>query len=181
MTRTCSLLLIILLAVLALNAPAVGKTELQMQYEVMRRDIGDRRRMSKYADQAFRAEALIFDSDRDPLDVILRRTAALLDDLIHTSSAQHLAPMATELKELQNVGDEVAVTDAEGRLDLLEKACNLRRRIALSNPLLDFDKLLFIKRHRATFNHMCDQYYGMRQAQRPEAHRRFFPFSGPFL
>jgi hypothetical protein len=35
------------------------------------------------------------------------------------------------------------------------------RRIALSNPLLDFDQLLFIKRHhpRGVF-HMCDQYYG---------------------
>jgi hypothetical protein len=27
--------------------------------------------------------------------------------------------------------------------------------------LLNFDDLLFIKRHRATFNHMCDQYYGI--------------------
>ena len=161
MARACSLLLIVLLAVLTLNVPTVGKTELEMQYEVMQRDIGDRRRMSKYADQAFRSEALILDSDRDPLDVILRRTAALLDDLIHTSSALRLAPMATELEKLQNAGSNVAVTDMQRRFDLFEKAHNLRRRIALSNPLLDFDKILFIKRHRATFNHMCDQYYGI--------------------
>ncbi|MHC4628686.1 MAG: HzsA-related protein, partial [Planctomycetota bacterium] len=54
-----------------------------------------------------------------------------------------------------------AVTDAQRRLDLFKKAYDLRRRIALSNPLLDFDKIVFIKRHRATFNHMCDQYYGI--------------------
>jgi hypothetical protein len=136
-------------------------TELELQYEVMRRDIADRKRISKYADQAFRAEALILDSDRDPLDLILRRTAALLGDLIYTSAAERLTPMAAELRKLQNASSEVAMTNAEGRPDLFKKAYDLRRRIALSNPLLDFDKILFIKRHRATFNHMCDQYYGI--------------------
>ena len=136
-------------------------TELELQYEVMRRDIADRERISKYADQALRTEALILDSDRDPLDIILRRTAVLLDDLIHTSAGERLAPMATELRKLQDESGKLAVTDAERRLDLFKRAYNLRRRIALSNPLLDFDKILFIKRHRATFNHMCDQYYGI--------------------
>jgi len=136
-------------------------TELELQYEVMRQDIANRKRISRYADQAFRAEALILDSDRDPLDLILRRTAALLGDLMHTSAAERLAPMAAELRKLQNASGEVAMTDAERRLALFGKARDLRRRIALSNPLLDFDKILFIKRHRATFNHMCDQYYGI--------------------
>ena len=63
-------------------------------------------------------------------------------------------PMATELKKLKSASGEVAVTDAESRLGLFKKAYDLRRRIALSNPLLDFDDILFIKRHRATFNHM---------------------------
>jgi hypothetical protein len=34
------------------------------------------------------------------------------------------------------------------------------RRVELSNPLLDFDDILFVKRHPGTFAHMCDQYYG---------------------
>ncbi|MEW6355679.1 MAG: discoidin domain-containing protein [Planctomycetota bacterium] len=34
------------------------------------------------------------------------------------------------------------------------------REIALCNPLLDFDKLIFVKRHTGVFPHMCDQYYG---------------------
>jgi len=124
MTRAYPILPIVLIAVLAFSAPAAGKIESQMQYEVMRRDIGDRKRMSKYADQAFRTEALILDSDRDPLDVILRRTAALLDDLVHTSSAQRLVPMATELRKLQNSSSGVAVTDTQRRLDLFKKAYN---------------------------------------------------------
>ena len=34
------------------------------------------------------------------------------------------------------------------------------RRLALSNPLLDFDDLLFVKRVPGSFTHMSDQYYG---------------------
>ncbi|MFH1919611.1 MAG: hypothetical protein ABIP48_07005, partial [Planctomycetota bacterium] len=34
------------------------------------------------------------------------------------------------------------------------------RRMALVNPLLDFDDLLFVKRVPGTFTHMSDQYYG---------------------
>ncbi len=34
------------------------------------------------------------------------------------------------------------------------------RRMSLANPLLDFDDLLFVKRHPSTYPHMSDQYYG---------------------
>lgn len=34
------------------------------------------------------------------------------------------------------------------------------RRLALSNPLLDFDTLLFVKRAPSMFPHLSDQYYG---------------------
>jgi hypothetical protein len=34
------------------------------------------------------------------------------------------------------------------------------RRMALANPLLDFDDLLFVKRVPGSFTHMSDQYYG---------------------
>ncbi len=44
---------------------------------------------------------------------------------------------------------------------LLAEASRLKRQIAWSNPLLSFDKLLFLKRHDAVgVFHMCDQYYG---------------------
>ena len=136
-------------------------TELEMQYETIRRNIANRRRISKYADQVFSSESLILNSERNPVDVVVRRTAALLDDLRGVSSAPDLAVMEVELKKLQSACNEVAVIDTEHRFELFKEICKLRRRIALSNPLLDFDKILFIKRHRATFNHMCDQYYGI--------------------
>jgi hypothetical protein len=34
------------------------------------------------------------------------------------------------------------------------------RRMSLANPLLDFDDLLFVKRHPSAYPHMSDQYYG---------------------
>ncbi|MHC4169621.1 MAG: TolB family protein, partial [Planctomycetota bacterium] len=49
----------------------------------------------------------------------------------------------------------------ENRKALYFEARGLLRRIAMSNPLLDFDKILFIKRHDSVgVFHMCDQYYG---------------------
>ena len=46
------------------------------------------------------------------------------------------------------------------RFALFQRVCALRRRIAFSNPLLDFDGIVFVKRRLAAANHMCDQYYG---------------------
>jgi len=168
MTRWHLIVLLVFLTVIMLQAPAVGNfkaiddnIELEIQYKTILRDIANRRRISKYAEQVYRADAMIDKADRDPLDVVVRRTSALLDDLRSSSFAPDLAQMAARLKELQKARAEVKVTYTKQRFELFKKACMLRRRIALSNPLLDFDKILFIKRHRATFNHMCDQYYGI--------------------
>ena len=46
------------------------------------------------------------------------------------------------------------------RYRLFVDICALRREIALMNPLLDFRGIVFVKRHRSRYNHMCDQFYG---------------------
>ncbi|MHC4243662.1 MAG: hypothetical protein ACYSU4_14745, partial [Planctomycetota bacterium] len=174
MTRWHSIVLLVLITVIMIQAPAAGnleavaikaatdsKAELKIQYETLLRNIANRRRISRYAEQVYRADAMIDKADRDPLDVVVRRTSALLDDLRRMPFAPDLAQMAARLKELQKASTKLKVTNRKQRFELFKKACRLRRRIALSNPLLDFDKILFIKRHRATFNHMCDQYYGI--------------------
>ncbi|MDP6208405.1 MAG: hypothetical protein QGG01_08870, partial [Roseibacillus sp.] len=146
-------------------SPGVGiesedSTELRLQFEVLQGDLKKRQRIAGYASQVTHEEALILDADRDPVDVVLRRTEALLDDL----SREAAPPFTTMRKELAVLREEVLrteVEDAEGRYAVYEKLCALRRRIAFSNPLLDFDEVLFMKRHRSGFNHMCDQYYGV--------------------
>ena len=148
-----------------LRGRALGSRELEAQYAALQRDIGNRAHFAKVAKEALRPEALILESDRDPADVVLRRTAALLADLKRTSAAAKLADLEKALDALKKLGAATPAASTDARRNLFFQACEVRRRIAFSNPLLDFDKILFIKRHRAIYNHMCDQYYGM--AQKP--------------
>lgn len=135
--------------------------ELESQYASLERDIGRRDHIIKHSEQVFDRQALILESDRDPLDVVLRRTGALLEDLLGDGSTEKLSKFKRELGALKGAAGKVNVLKRDERFELYEKACLLRRKIAFSNPLLDFDKMLFITRHRSGFNHMCDQYYGV--------------------
>lgn len=103
--------------------------------------------------------ALILDTDRDPVDVVLRRTQALLRDIRAMENAPGLATETAELAELIAVNGESTPSDPD-RMTLFTQACALRRRIAFSNPLLDFQNILFLKHHRARYEHMVDQYFG---------------------
>lgn len=156
------LISLVLASVQLQGAPIRGpQSELELQYKTLQRDIVNRKRISRHTDQVFHSHAMILRSDRDPLDVVLRRTKILLDDLRDVSSTPELTALASELNTLRRICRSTALKEKAKRYDLFKKAYQLRRRIALSNPLLDFDQILFIKRHRATFNHMCDQYYGI--------------------
>ena len=121
-------------------------------------------------EQAAHPAALILDTDRDPADVIYRRVSALAADLItvlaETSSDLHRYRRVSELKSTlktleSKVTEGVSVEDASGRFALFNELCNIRRELMFLNPLLDFNELLFVKKHRATFNHFCDQFYGI--------------------
>ncbi len=146
---------------LAARAHAAMPGEWQMQFDALSHDLRNRGHFERVAAETWRPEALIHEADRDPVDVVLRRTAALLDDLSNTSAAESLAPMRKELEALQAVNPKIDPARAEARFVLFADICRLRREVAFANPLLDFDQIVFIKRHRALFNHMCDQYYGM--------------------
>ncbi len=79
--------------------------------------------------------ALVLPADKDPLDVVLRRSAALLDYF----RDRKILP-ASEQTELE--GRLKRLADAPGdRRKLFEAACALRRSIAFRNPLLDFDRI----------------------------------------
>ena len=137
------------------------KTESERHYVTLLHDLNNRDRLAQYAEQTLHSEALILDSDRDPADVALRRTRTLLSDIQRMPSSPDLTALRRDLEEIRNAAAGVPVAERETRFKLFERICRLRRRIAFSNPLLDFEQIVFIKRHRALFNHMCDQYYGM--------------------
>jgi len=145
------------------NAYPAGEEDRQytmLAFDLTRRDV-----FRRVAEQAFRPEALIIDADRDPLDVILRRAEALLADIRRMPKAPDLRDAAAALATLRTAADATDEKDQAARRALFNRACHVRRRIALANPLLDFHDILFVKRQRSCFNHMCDQFYGI--AQRP--------------
>ncbi|MGB2823336.1 MAG: hypothetical protein WBF17_20305, partial [Phycisphaerae bacterium] len=73
--------------------------------------------------------------------------------------------LAAELAAL-----EKEFTDPQGNAHgeaFYARACNLRRRIILSHPALDFPKLLINKRSGFLPEHMCDQYLGRHSREAP--------------
>jgi hypothetical protein len=144
---------------------ATPHTELDWQYVTLLNDLRDRERISALSDQTFNVSALIHADDRDPADIVARRTLALLNDLKRSSTSPKVAELQERLETLRADVLALATNQVELRFQLYEHLCALRREIAFANPLLNFNDVVFIKRHRAIFNHMCDQYYGM--AARP--------------
>ena len=108
----------------------------------------------------YRREAVVWPTDRDPADVVLRRTAALLADLAGRLPARQAAELSAGLRDLQRQAERTAPESLEARRSLYDEACRLRRRVALANPLLDFDRLLFIKKHLSLGNHFIYQWFG---------------------
>jgi hypothetical protein len=145
------------------SGTAYPSGEENRQYEMLLHDLRQRAHFQRFAKETFRPESLIQDTDRDPLDVILRRTAPLLADLRRKPNAPDLANAASSLESLTAAASEVAIKNTAERRTLFNRACHLRRQIAFANPLVAFDELLFIKRHRSIYNHCCDQYYGITQ------------------
>jgi hypothetical protein len=106
-------------------------------------------------------QSLILTTDRDPLDVQLRRTRALLASLAPANPkdrdlrAQQLDQIAARAEALRKSADE------PHSRDLYLELRQLTRTIALANPLLDFDNILFMAYVKPGGDfHMVDQYVG---------------------
>ena len=88
----------------------------------------------------------------------LARGRQLVERIKAKADPRRLGPLTAELEKLTA---RRAKADEKDRPAIDLAARRLVRKIALCNPLLNFDKILFIKRHDAGGPyHMCDQYYG---------------------
>ena len=141
------------------------------EFDVLREQItgyasnGKSERMRRVASEALRPDSLITESDRDPADVILRRTEALLGHISQMAGTPDLSTLKVRLDNCKAENAVADVSDWQVRRKLFLEVAKLRRKISFSNPLVNFDKILFIKRHfnpndEKTGNHMCDQYFG---------------------
>ncbi len=151
--------------------------------------------LKKRSTRSFHRQAGLMEDDRGPVDVLLRRTRALLRDLQAMSPERDYSEWQKQLLDLEKQAraskpewtkkelslparikhnkngfapQEVRwVANEEVRFPLFEKIFLLQRQIAFSNPLLDFDRIVFIKRQPATLSHMVDQYFGIVQVPDP--------------
>jgi Mala s 1-like protein/hydrazine synthase alpha subunit-like protein/concanavalin A-like lectin/glucanase superfamily protein/WD40 repeat protein len=99
----------------------------------------------KLASEAFEPQALVADTDKGPLGTVLRRTGALLSHLSGTADAAALTPLARDLQTLNTTSQALTPETPAYKAHYLA-ACALRRRIALTNPLLDFDSFICVAR-----------------------------------
>jgi len=85
----------------------------------------------------------------------------LLEDLQSEHGADILADASARLGELtrQSERSDLGLEDIR---PLYQRVRWLKRHIALSNPLMDFGKLVFAKRVPTSYSHLVMQYYGWR-------------------
>ncbi len=141
--------------------PTDLETERDAQWREMRYHIERGEHIRKRAAKTvLHREALYFESDRDPADVLLRRTRALLEHLRRIDPDTDRSAMAAELKKRAAQVKAAPMDNPFKRRSAFDALCALRRRVAFSNPLLDFDDLLFVKRYPSGKSHMCDQFFG---------------------
>ena len=122
------------------------------QFRVIKAQMSDAAWAKRIASQVCRREALILPEDKTPVTVILRRTRALLADIQRSAPKRDFTRQRKELRSL-----EQAAGGKESPQALFAKVSRLRRKIALANPVLDFDSILFIKRNRAWGHSTGDQ------------------------
>lgn len=191
-----------------IDLAALAREDYVQQFHEIERELSCRPWYGQVADQVLRQESLILEDDRTPVDVVVRRTLALIKHLEAAHAGLSFNDERTKLAEIRaaaaaldpqwestweefgwvsrwgSVGKwrdpkVVKQDDEERRLfevrrlanpkplcDLFIEAGRISRRVALRNPLLDFDRLLFVKRLRSEAvshfegHHMVTQYEG---------------------
>jgi hypothetical protein len=106
---------------------------------------------------AYSADSMPKGSDRDPVDVLLRRTAEVLAEFNQNGL---LDSEAAKLTALQQESGQISVASTAERLALFRRVSDVSRRVAFANPLLKFKDILFLKRQMSRYDHMVDQYFG---------------------
>lgn len=91
----------------------------------------------------------------------LKGAQSLLADLQAEHGGNILAEEEQQLRQLAEKVKTAGVS-LETQRCLYQSVRTLKRRIALANPLVSFDRLLFAKRVPTSYSHLVMQYYGWR-------------------
>ena len=115
------------------------------QYARIEQQLAGGIRKQPAAAEMLEPNALLLGTDRDPLDVAVRRTRALLAHLKAAAAAKDWDHAELELDEIARRGAACAPGSAE-RASLYQNVRSIGREAAFANPLLDFDAILFAER-----------------------------------
>jgi len=115
----------------------------------------------KLEKQVLSKQALILEADRTPFDVALRRGKALLAHLKSMSNGSDVTLWEKQIHDIEFNNKTHGQDDLAAYIQLR----NVIRAAAFSNPLLDFDDILFVERAALAGNasHQVMQYYGHTQ------------------
>ncbi len=142
-------------------APALDE-DARTQWDVLKFQLERRTELQPLMATAFHPSARLLDTDRDPLDITLRRVRALLADLKTVAPRALPAGVEPALEGLVREAEQIPPGDAERRYAVYRRLCAVRRSIAFANPLVKIDRLLLACYHDGN-NHIVDQFFGYRQ------------------
>jgi hypothetical protein len=148
------------------GTPEVVHADWKAQYLQTKNQIGGKGRNRFPAEQILNAQATILDTDKTPLDVALRRIAAVVKKLKGLKGVGDLSGAEKTIAQIKAAASKDGA-DVEALYMTLRAA---GRKAILSNPLLKADDLLFVSRgvlndasrRKSEYDgdHFCDQYYG---------------------
>lgn len=183
---TTALIVVSLVCVLPTNAARVTREGVAKEWRLLKRDIayagkdcpiarGRRVPFTPDESECVERQALIWKTDRDPLDVALRRARALAEDL--RGKPGFTARDAVDLlAQIEKDSSETEPTDEDARFAIFTRLLRVRERIAFANPLVkDIDKLLFIGREALPPDEydygtcLMDQFYGFHATQKDQS------------
>lgn len=167
----CVFIILILQSAVGNSAdPFSRKSEIEAEYNDLLLQISNREDDPVVRDrlkrESFSEQALIWETDKIPVDIVARRTGALLACLIEKKDSKELQLLSKKYKKLLTKKGSLSEGDIESNKRLFAKFCEIRRKIAFSNPLLDFERIIFLKHNkmRRGERHMVDQYEGFNAA-----------------
>lgn len=144
-------------------------TEGADQWQILQQDIASPEWFAFVRPVSYTPAALVLPTDRDPAGVVLRRTAALLEEiqtLTEPAQRSNLKAASERLERLQAASEQINPRLLDARMALYFEACYLRRQIAFSNPLLNFNRILFIARDCASlYTRAHQQFFGKYRSQ----------------
>ena len=140
----CALALCLPFSAVGEDAPPEGMESWNEQWQELAGQIGKGATGGRFKAEALDPQALILAGDRDPLDVVLRRTGSLIQHFKQEGKlpADVVGSFEKQWNDLSASAATVAVSNGDARKDLYYRVCALRRQVALANPLFDFDSVV---------------------------------------